>query len=68
MFRSEIIERRVVVSPDEIRRNVADGDVDKSLLIDRILLKKTTGLTLDTYFPAPKLVELLSKKNKIKKK
>lgn len=40
MFRSEIIERRVVVSPDEIRRNVADGDVDKSLLIDRILLKK----------------------------
>ena len=40
MFRSEIIERRVVVSPDEIRRNAADRDVDKSLLIDRILLKK----------------------------
>lgn len=40
MFRSEIIEKRVVVSPDEIRRNAADGDVDKSLLIDRILLKK----------------------------
>ena len=35
---------------------------------NRILLKKTTGLTLDTYFPAPKLVELLSKENKLKKK
>ena len=29
---------------------------------NRIILKKSTGLTLDTYFPAPKLVELLSKK------
>ena len=35
---------------------------------NRIILKKSTGLTLDTYFPAPKLVELLSKKNKLKQK
>ena len=32
------------------------------------LIKKKTGLTLDTYFPAPKLIELLNTKKKIKDK
>ena len=33
---------------------------------NRKLIKEDTGLTLDTYFPAPKLVELLSSNNKLK--
>ena len=32
------------------------------------LIKEDTGLTLDTYFPAPKLVELLRSNNNLKEK
>ena len=32
------------------------------------LIKEDTGLTLDTYFPAPKLVQLLKSKKKFKRK
>ena len=35
---------------------------------NRKLIKKDTGLTLDTYFPAPKLVQLLASNKKLKEK
>ena len=35
---------------------------------NRKLIKEDTGLTLDTYFPAPKLVELLASNKKLKQK
>ena len=41
--------------------------INKSKL-NRNLIKKNTGLTLDTYFPAPKLVQLLNLNNKLKEK
>ncbi len=41
--------------------------INKSKL-NRNLIKKNTGLTLDTYFPAPKLVQLLNLNNKFKEK
>ena len=47
-------------------QNVCDK-INKSKL-NRNLIKKNTGLTLDTYFPAPKLVQLLNLNNKFKEK
>ncbi len=47
-------------------QNVCDK-INKSKL-NRNLIKKNTGLTLDTYFPAPKLVQLLNLNNKLKEK
>ncbi len=35
---------------------------------NRNLIKKNTGLALDTYFPAPKLIQLLNLNNKFKEK
>tara|TARA_B100000035_G_C20815875_1_gene472060 strand:- start:61 stop:663 length:603 start_codon:yes stop_codon:yes gene_type:complete len=40
MFRNEIIERRVIIDPVEIRRNPIDRDVDKSQIVDNILTRK----------------------------
>ena len=36
--------------------------------LNKKLIKENTGLTLDTYFPAPKLVQLLASNNKLKEK
>ena len=47
-------------------QNVCDK-INKSSL-NRNLIKKNTGLKLDTYFPAPKLVELLKSNGKLKEK
>ena len=47
-------------------QNVCDK-INKSKL-NRNLIKKNTGLTLDTYFPAPKLVQLLNLNKKLKEK
>ena len=41
--------------------------INKSSL-NKKLIKESTGLTLDTYFPAPKLVKLLASNNKLKEK
>ncbi len=41
--------------------------INKSTL-NRNLIKKNTGLTLDTYFPAPKLIQLLNLNNNLKEK
>ena len=40
MFRNEIIERRVIIDPVEIRRNPIDRDVDKSQIVDNILTRE----------------------------
>ena len=47
-------------------QNVCDK-INKSK-INRNLIKKNTGLTLDTYFPAPKLIQLLNLNNNLKEK
>ncbi len=47
-------------------QNVCD-QINKSKL-NRRLIKNKTGLTLDTYFPAPKLVQLLNLNKKLKVK
>ena len=47
-------------------QNVCDK-INKSKF-NRNLIKKNTGLTLDTYFPAPKLVQLLNLNKKFKEK
>ena len=41
--------------------------INKSIK-NQSLIKKNTGLKLDTYFPAPKLVKLLDNKKKLKEK
>ena len=43
-FHEDIILTRVILSPDEIRRDALNRDIDKSLLINNILLQKIKGL------------------------
>ena len=45
MWQNEIISRRVILSPDDIRRKPEDRNLDKTLLIDNILCRKLK----DTY-------------------
>ena len=40
MWQSEIISRRVILSPDDIKRKPEDRDLDKTALIDSILCRK----------------------------
>ena len=47
-------------------QNICDK-INKSKF-NRNLIKKNTGLTLDTYFPAPKLIQLLNYNNNMKEK
>jgi len=44
MFHKDIIHTRVILNPDEIRRNALNRDIDKSLLINSILLEKIKNL------------------------
>lgn len=44
MFHKDIIHTRIILKPDEIRRNAMNRDIDKSLLINSILLEKIKDL------------------------
>ena len=52
----------------QCRRGQSICDQINKFSTNRKLIKKDTGLTLDTYFPAPKLVQLLSTKKILKEK
>ena len=52
----------------QCRRGQSICDRINKFSTNRKLIKKNTGLTLDTYFPAPKLVQLLSTKKILKEK
>ncbi len=65
MYHKEVVERKVIMNPEEIRRSAIDGDIDKSLLIDNIIKRRLIDLygdrCIDIGFVEGSSIEILDR-------